>query len=430
MSTAVATTRQKRVDDFDPSRTEPDDARTVVEPSYGKLISNTLPYAERKAKALELLSGHCKPETIDSLIATSGTVAAHEDEINRTRISIGGHFSAILYSILSDLQEAVGATLGEDVLVNRAKELTYSYIEAVHGHQKATARNYMMVFELFHNNEQAIRILKFSEMIELGRQTSFSDDDRQNLIDTKEQALIDNGPVSVREFKGMIADYQSQLKNKDEELDALKSTSTQLSNDHFLESQENGRLRARTAELERTIAEQQARIKSIEQARFEASERMVAASTDAQRLDERIKSLTQELETARKQTPQPKVEYQDKEVLPPEYQSKQEAIAAAQAELTRTNASIESLRIQEASLKQKLADANQALTSESRIAELNGNLDDVLEKFSEFHAAYIATRMKISASGETPRFRDRLVEFEGVVENFLLEVKAAVARGA
>lgn len=197
--------------------------------------------------------------------------------------------------------------------------------------------------------------------------------------------------------------------------------------DVYVRNNEFQRLSERQRETERALEEARQTTQKLAQARSEAVESLVAERQDASQQQDLLKALRQELQTAKNT---PRVETKEVEVLPPQYKTLQEAVAAAESALLAKQEQINLLEAEESRLRQQVEEAQRLFTEEARAAEIKTDVDEVQRLFGTFHSAYIAARLKIANAGNLPLYRDMLIELETKLEACAVEVKAAIARGA
>lgn len=415
----------KSTEVFDPSRSDGDDSVITLESRFSMLEIPTIPVEDRRRVATEVLASVCSRETIESLLSLTGAIATNEEQIARARISIGGHFWSIHTAIHQGLLEKGSQT--DRTVDNAALALTYRYIEAIHGYSRAVARNHMLVWQQFNNNADAMRVLKHTEMVLVAQVRD--EDAREQLIhqiaDYKESS--DNETIPRPVLIQMIKETKAQLDQANDEIATLKGEVAEAQGDVYVRNNEFQRLSERQRETERALEEARQTTQKLAQARSEAVESLVAERQDASQQQDLLKALRQELQTAKNT---PRVETKEVEVLPPQYKTLQEAVAAAESALLAKQEQINLLEAEESRLRQQVEEAQRLFTEEARAAEIKTDVDEVQRLFGTFHSAYIAARLKIANAGKLPLYRDMLIELETKLEACAVEVKAAIARGA
>jgi hypothetical protein len=393
----------------------------------GSIVVPTLPLEQRRRVARSLLGEHCRDDTVQMLVAISGHVAVQQEDILRARIAIGGHFLAVQQFIKKDVLS------GGDMSETRqklAKQLTYDYILAVHGYKRAMARNHILVYEEFAKNDEAIRILSYSEMLLMAEHVK-SEDDRVMLLDEKQE----NGMTQL-EFKARVREYAFKLKHANEQIEQLSSEVAQSEGDLYVKRAENIRLQSSNAELQRSLEDAHKKSQAIEANRAELSSRLVAARQDVDSARERsdaleneIRKLRAELDTGRVNSGGPSA-VREVEGLPKDYTSKRAALADAEKELSQRTSEVRELESAVAAKQEELARAEDDLRNSKKLLATNDALKELISTFSQFHTAYVTAQLRVASAGAPAEFREILLELESKMEAMRLEVRAAAARSA
>ena len=416
-------------DVFDPTAALDGDHDGAIdhEPALGRLLISTIPLAERRVAARQLLSAVCREDTVASLLTISGAVAIQEESAVRARIAIGGHFQTIYHAIQKDV------TSDGDDSPNRQKlalQLTYEYIRVVHGYNRPVARNHILIYQCFAGNAEAQSLLTYTEMLLLADQVK-DDEAIVRLIDEKRQANL-----TAVEFKALTRDFVLKMRQAQDEIKQMKEEVAQAQGDIFLKATDLQRLQTTNGLLEKSLAESRESLQKNEEARADVSSRLVASRTELQTAQDRVheleagvKNLEAQLEAA-KNSPTGPVVTRDVEVVPPEYASKLEALAAAEAALAAKQAEVQALETETVARQQELASTRETLADTSKMLATGNAFTELIDHFSQFHTSYITTRLKVAASGTPEPFRQILMEIDAKMQNLHLEVQAAIARGA
>jgi myosin heavy subunit len=408
-----------RASDFDPTVLEPGAELPNENEQSLKPFSLYVPDENAvRTAAIELFGGSVPDAVIRNIIADSEEIAHSTRKIIQEHMRMGGNFLNIKRSI----ESAFVAQQGDKKSVrDRAAHLVYQYIEKVHGigHQRASL--YMRTYEKFIGNDEAMALLKLSDM-----QMLLAKDTPDELVDIVVRSRKENPDLSKLEVKALIDNYRKLSRSNADKDEQIQVATAELS--------------AKAAELDEAHTENKRLIALVEQLKQDntrdrkaAEATMVelkSASSSVSVLQQELAKLERELDDTKRQAAAAESKVQvkevEKEVVPEAYRDVERKIEEKLASLREVQGELDSANGQLAELEQRRKAQLAQLEATERLEQ---QVSGLIESFASFTQQYHTAQLMVTADGHPERFRAIFQALVDIVGKFHTELSAAAARG-
>ena len=233
-------------DEFDPTRKEGDDATSSEADMTGQFAAAfaAIPGNDQiKAAALDAFGKDLPDSILRTILQETEEVSHSTRKILAEHMRMGGNFLNIRLSVTNAMVLAQGDT---KQVRDRAAGLVYRYLQHLFRHSRSKIVLYIKCHERFFGNEDAMQILKLTDM-----QALIANETPDELVDLVIQARRDDPDLSKADVKRLIAGFDQArelVRDRDDRLDAMTEELTSI----------GGKLDEAKIENRRLLAERQA----------------------------------------------------------------------------------------------------------------------------------------------------------------------------
>ena len=404
-------------DDFDPTRPEGDSVPSADVEVSSQLAAAfaAIPDGEQiKIAAFDLFAKDLPEAVIRAIIMDSEEVAQSTRKILAEHMRMGGNFSHIRTSTINAIVSAHGDSKKTR---DRGATLAYGYLENLFHLSKSKIILYIRCYEKFIGNDDAMQILKLTDM-----QALIAKDTPDDLIDQVIQARKDDPDLSKNDVKQLIASYRqarAQIAEKDAQLEVV----TEELNNTF------GKLDQAQIDNRRLLAESQGLQRQIDRDRDSADKIKVELDSVSSSVNIlRVELANQErlLENAHRELAEARsaVRTESKEVpmIPGDFKKMEDAVEDQIARLREVSTRLEEEQQKLVELEKQRAE-NEAAIAAARV--IDETFEATIERFGDFTKDYHTLQLLVTADGNPTRFQSMFNALTALVGKFRDELVAA-----
>ncbi len=404
-------------DDFDPTRREGEDTSSSevdVSRQFAAAVAAIPDDQQMKSAAFELFGKDLPESVIRAILQESEEVAHSTRKILGEHMRMGGNFLNIRTSATNAMVLAQGDT---KLVRDRAAGLVYRYLQHLFRHSRSKIILYIKCYERFFGNEDAMQILKLTDM-----QALIANDTPDELVDLVIQARKDDPDLTKSEVKKLIAGYdqaREQVRDRDDRLDAMTEELTTVA----------GKLDEAKIENRRMLAELQALQQQIDRDRHSADKTKVelaSVSGSVNSLQVKIANQERDLENAHRELAEARtaVRVETKEVptIPGEFTKMEDAIEEQVVRLREVRQNLEAEQAKLAKLQQQREEEEAAIGA-ARVIEQK--FESAIARFGDFTSEFSTLQLLVTADGNPARFKSMFEALSDLVGKFRDELLAA-----
>jgi hypothetical protein len=404
-------------DEFDPTRKEGDDATSSEADMTGQFAAAfaAIPSNDQiKAAALDAFGKDLPDSILRTLLQETEEVSHSTRKILAEHMRMGGNFLNIRLSVTNAMVLAQGDT---KQVRDRAAGLVYRYLQHLFRHSRSKIVLYIKCHERFFGNEDAMQILKLTDM-----QALIANETPDELVDLVIQARRDDPDLSKADVKKLIAGFDQArelVRDRDDRLDAMTEELTSI----------GGKLDEAKIENRRLLAERQALQQQIDRDKDSADMTKVElarVSQSVNSLQVKIANQERELENKHRELAEARtaVRVETKEVptVPGEFAKMEDAIEEQLARLRQVRKDLEAEEARLAALHQQREQEEAALGA-ARVIEQK--FESAIARFGDFTSDFSTLQLLVTADGNPGRFKSMFEALSDLVGKFREELLAA-----